>query len=239
MTRKHLGLLLTFSLAVNAAFIGAWVAGRMDTEAEPEPSNEPVFWADLDLEPTEESKLRAHWEELGQEATDVTSELAEDRRRLFAVLEQDDPDVEEIVELQRDIGENQARLREMVVLKMLETSRELDPEARRKWAARMHDYAEDRLRRKPWHRPGHRLYDRRRGRRGEDVQELLRSPAVQLETVPLERGVELRFRSQDPDGVDALHEELPDWIRREFQSEQHDGGEHDRKSRGKHRRGRR
>lgn len=212
MTRKSLGLLLTFSLAVNAAFLGAWITQNLPEEPAPQPANTTTLWDDLELDPQQEDRLRVHWDELGSEAADISAELDEDRQELFALLKQEEPDIEAIVELQQAIGQKQERLREMAVLKMLEVSRELDPKARRKWATQMHDYARERSRRKPWRRPGHHLHHRGRpGRR--DIERLLRSGDVRVNSQTIERGVELQFRTDDPEDVDRLHEELPEWLR--------------------------
>jgi uncharacterized membrane protein len=214
MKRIHLGLLLTLSLALNAAFIGAWITRRAGDEPEPQPANATTLWDDLELDPAEETMLRTHLSELGDEAAEISTELSEDRRELFSLLQQDDPDIEAIVELQESLGKNQERMRELVILKMLEASRELDPEARRKWGARLHEYSEEQSRRKPWHRPGHRLYRRRPGGHDENLEDLLKD-GVSVESVTLERGVELRFRPEDPEDVDRLHRELQDWLRQD------------------------
>jgi uncharacterized membrane protein len=215
MTRLQLGVLLTLSLALNAGFIGAWLAGRDAEEGDPvEPANAPALWDDLELDPAEETRLRAHWDELGEDASEISTELEQDRRRLFALLQADTPDFEAIVEVQEALGENQERLREMVVRKMLEAGRELDPEARRRWAARLHEYAEERSRRKPWNRPGHRRYGRvPAGHRDRDLEEMLADADVTVESSRIPRGVELRFRPEDPEDTDRLEEEVREWFR--------------------------
>jgi uncharacterized membrane protein len=236
MTRKHLGLLLTFSLAINAAFIGAWAVRQLPEDEPAEPSNASVLWDDLELDPEAESTLRAHWDDLGDEASEISVQIDEDRRELFALLKQDEPDFEAIVETQQAIGEKQARLREMVILKMLETSRELDPEARRRWAGHLHEYAEERSHTKRWRRPGH--HGRRRRADEGDLEDMLESGDATVRGVPVERGVEIQFRATDPEGAERLQREVRELIEHEFEKSR-DRREHWQRSRDKHRRDRR
>lgn len=233
IARGTLTTLLVVSLAFNVTFAGTWLARRLGQEGPPAVArtngNEPSVWAEADLDAEARQLVQESWGELGEEAVEIAAQIDEDRDRLFSLLRADEPDYDALVEVQQNIGDNQRRLREITVAKILETSRELDPEARDKWTEAMRRYAKERSPEKHWRsRTDGPFRGRPRHRRQDEVERLLESGAVALETVKLENGVEIRLRTEDDEGRTLLQERGPEWLREKMAPRREPGPPGDR-----------
>jgi len=220
MSGRTLKLLLTFSLAFNAAFVAVAIHSRLARGPVPGPAgkadlDEPFSpWAQVDLTEEQQARIEVQRRGLQDRVADIMEANSRERERLLELFQAEHPDREAIRQTQRRIGQNQARLRELAVGHLLKAGEQLSVEQRKKLACVLKDYA----------------YARARGLRGRMGRGMPRwrkaGPGLLTgldllatrddATVTVERtadGVAVHVRSLDPGAVRQIQDEVPTYFR--------------------------
>jgi Spy/CpxP family protein refolding chaperone len=229
MSARTLALLLCFSAAFNIAFVGVWAYNRADRSQPPygvaEPGNEPetpaTVLSQFDLNDEQQGRIETERRELSEKVKELLAETDRARDRLFELLKAEEPDRQAIRDAQRRIGENQHKLRELAVEHMLNVTMELNPDQRQQLIGKMKQYADARGSRHGRFGRGRRTGEPSRWDRqpGEDEARnrpplldsvaVLTSPVVTVEAQHLPRGIQFHVRSDDPEAVRRIQNELP------------------------------
>jgi Spy/CpxP family protein refolding chaperone len=136
--RKGLSVLFAFSLALNCAFIGAWVyhfffvrpaiRARMLERAGAEGRVIGDGLADLNLTEEQQRKLAAQQAALRLEIQDVRSRTDAARERLLDLLAAPEPDPEAVKAAQQEIAAGQEEVRRLVFDHLTRAREVLTPE---------------------------------------------------------------------------------------------------------------
>jgi len=206
-----LKLTLAFSLAFNIAFIGVAVFRTAAPEPpvvanQPETDDSPL--ASLDLSDQQQAELTAEKQQTEARIADILQDSREQRDALIELLKADEPDRDAIHNIQKRLGENQCKIREISVDHLMHVTSMLEPEQRQKFLTAMRHSSDKHRRRR--HAPQPYTGAPANAAR---TRKLLGADNVVLTPRRIPGGMEISIQSFDPETAEKIKAMVPDYFR--------------------------
>jgi len=123
MWRKAAPLLVLLSVALNAAFVGAWSIRMAQSYATFEAPYDGPVWSplhrQLGVTPEQWGRIEPQLETFRQQTRAIHREMRALRSQMVDLIAEEDPDPRAIAEKQQEIRQGQARMQQLVVEHLL------------------------------------------------------------------------------------------------------------------------
>lgn len=123
MWRKAAPLLVLLSVALNAAFVGAWCIRMAQSYAASETPYDGPVWSplhrQLGVTPEQWRRIEPQLEAFRQQTQAIHGEMRVLRGQMVGLIAEEDPDPRAISEKQQEIRQGQARMQQLVVEHLL------------------------------------------------------------------------------------------------------------------------
>jgi Spy/CpxP family protein refolding chaperone len=211
MNATVLKLTLAFSLAFNAAFIGVAVFRTAPPEpliAENAPATDTSMLAGIDLSAVQQAELTAGKQQTEARIADILEDSRQQRDALIELLKADAPDKNAIHEVQKKLGENQRKIREISVEHLMLVTSKLEPKQRQRFLMAM--------RHSPVKHYGGRQPSRsymNQAIHAARVRKLLGGENVILAPRDIPGGMEVSIQSFDAETAERIKAMVPDYFR--------------------------